>query len=88
MLGQRGSSGVSVSSRNLNAGYVVKEVKLQKLCEEDIEHYFTTFERIAGVSRWPREDWAIRLIPLLMGKACSAYVAMDVMDAREYAHVN
>ncbi len=39
------------STRNLNAGYVVKEVKLQKLCEEDdIEHYLTTFERIA-------EEW-------------------------------
>ncbi len=59
------------------------------LCEEDdIEHYLTTFERIAEVCRWPREDWVIRLIPLLTGKACSAYVAMDVMDAREYAHVN
>ncbi len=48
VAGPEGSSGVSISSRNLNAGYVVKEVKLQKLCEEDdIEHYLTTFERIA-----------------------------------------
>uniref|UniRef100_A0A8C1Z3T0 SCAN box domain-containing protein n=1 Tax=Cyprinus carpio TaxID=7962 RepID=A0A8C1Z3T0_CYPCA len=34
-----------------------------------------------------KEDWAIRLIPLLTGKARSAYVAMDVVDAREYEHV-
>lgn len=61
---------------------LVKEIKLQKLSEEDdIEHYFTTFKRITEVCRWLREDWAIRLIPLLTGKA------LDVMDAREYAHV-
>lgn len=88
VAGPESSPGVSVGSHNLNAGYAVKEVKLQKLCEEDdIEHYLTTFERIAEVCRWPREDWAIRLIPLLTGKARSAYVAMDVVDAREYAHV-
>ncbi|XP_048014263.1 uncharacterized protein LOC125247108 [Megalobrama amblycephala] len=78
----------SIGSRNMSHGYVLQEPKLQQLCEsEDIEHYLTTFERIAEVCRWPREDWAIRLIPLLTGKARSAYVAMDVVDAVDYAQV-
>ncbi|MGL5567473.1 MAG: retroviral-like aspartic protease family protein, partial [Plesiomonas sp.] len=78
----------AMGSRNTSHGYVLKEPKIQPLCEtDDIEHYLTTFERIAEVCRWPREDWAIRLVPLLTGKARSAYVAMDVADAGEYAQV-
>lgn len=78
----------SYGSRNMSHGYALQEPKLQPLCEsDDIEHYLTTFERIAEVCRWPREDWAIRLIPLLTGKARSAYVAMDVADAVDYAQV-
>ncbi|KAL0182353.1 hypothetical protein M9458_021728, partial [Cirrhinus mrigala] len=88
VAGPEGSPGDSAAPRDWNAGQVVKEVKLQKLCEEDdIEHYLTTFERIAELCRWPREDWAIRLIPLLTGRARSAYVAMDVSEAREYVLV-
>ncbi|XP_056098499.1 uncharacterized protein LOC130077321 [Rhinichthys klamathensis goyatoka] len=75
-------------SRNVSHGYALKEPKMQQLSEaDDIKHYLTTFERIAEVCRWPMEDWAIRLIPLLTGKARSAYVAMDVADASDYAQV-
>ncbi len=82
------SSRVSIGSRNMGQGYALQDPKMQQLCEsDDIEHYLTTFERIAEVCRWPRGDWAIRLIPLLTGKARSAYVAMDVADAIDYAQV-
>ncbi|KAK1790801.1 hypothetical protein P4O66_014652 [Electrophorus voltai] len=37
--------------------------------KEDIEHYLTTFERIAHACRWPYEDWTLHLIPLMSGKA-------------------
>lgn len=55
--------------------------------EEDIEHYLTTFERIAQACRWPRQDWALHLLPLLSGKARAAYVAMDSDDALNYDNV-
>uniref|UniRef100_A0A8C6KQE2 Gypsy retrotransposon integrase-like protein 1 n=1 Tax=Nothobranchius furzeri TaxID=105023 RepID=A0A8C6KQE2_NOTFU len=65
-----------------------KEPKLQKLSEEDdIEHFLITFERIACACRWPRSDWAFHLIPLLTGKARSAYVHMDVDASMDYDHV-
>ncbi|KAI4904670.1 hypothetical protein NFI96_001896 [Prochilodus magdalenae] len=54
---------------------------------EDIEHYLTTFERIAVACRWPTTDWAVRLVPLLTGKARSAYVHMDIKDSLDYAKV-
>ena len=55
--------------------------------DEDIEHYLTTYERIAFANQWPRECWALYLVPLLSGKARAAYVAMDILDTRDYAKV-
>ncbi|KAL2083784.1 hypothetical protein ACEWY4_021557 [Coilia grayii] len=46
--------------------------------DDDIEHFLATFERVAVTCRWPEATWAIRLVPLLTGKACSAFVAMDM----------
>lgn len=55
--------------------------------DDDIEQFLTTFERMATAYRWPRANWAIRLVPLLTGKARSAYVAMDGTDAEDYDKV-
>ncbi|CAI5653862.1 unnamed protein product [Oreochromis niloticus] len=55
--------------------------------EDDIEHFLTTFERMANVCRWPRDEWAIRLVPLLTGKARTAYILMDVTDSENYDKV-
>lgn len=49
-----------------------KQPKIMPLSpDEDIEHYLATFERIATVCHWPKEEWAIQLIPLLTGKCLS-----------------
>ncbi|KAL1254106.1 hypothetical protein QQF64_016335 [Cirrhinus molitorella] len=62
-----------------------KEPKLEKLSDSDnVEHFLITFERIAAACRWPKEDWAFHLIPLLTGKARAAYVHMDVDDSLDY----
>ncbi|XP_023182633.1 uncharacterized protein LOC111606305 [Xiphophorus maculatus] len=69
-------------------GYVSHAPKLQKLSEEDdIEHFLITFERIASACRWPKTDWAFHLIPLLTGKARSAFVHMDVDLSMNYDQV-
>lgn len=52
--------------------------------DEDIEHYLTTFERIAHACKWPRRDWVLHLLPLLSGKARAAYVAMEPDDSLDY----
>lgn len=54
---------------------------------EDIEHYLCTFERIAHACQWPTDEWALRLAPLLTGKARSAYVAMDIDETMNYNKV-
>ncbi|KAG7511502.1 hypothetical protein JOB18_002175 [Solea senegalensis] len=48
---------------------------------DDIEQYLTTFERLAVAYPWPRAEWAVYLVPYLTGRACSAYVAMDIQEA-------
>ncbi|XP_063334795.1 uncharacterized protein si:ch211-282j22.3 isoform X2 [Pelmatolapia mariae] len=64
------------------------EPRLEKLTEEDdIEHFLTTFERMAVVCRWQKMDWVFHLIPLLTGKARGAYVHMDMDDSLDYDKV-
>lgn len=66
----------------------MKEPKLHPLTkEDDVEHFLTTFERMAAVCQWPEETWSIRLVPLLTGKARSAFVAMDSDDTEDYKKV-
>ena len=54
---------------------------------EDIEHYLTTFERLATACQWPLETWVLYLVPLLKGKARTAYVAMTFDDSQDYVKV-
>ena len=67
----------------------VLEPRLVKLTDsDDVEHYLITFERVAAACRWPRADWTLHLIPLLTGKARSAYVHMDGEDSLDYVKVS
>lgn len=72
-------------SDGMAAGVKGQEPRLARLEDtDDIEHFLTTFERLAEVYQWPRGDWAIRLIPLLTGKARSAFVAMNPSQTQDY----
>ncbi|KAL7854953.1 hypothetical protein SRHO_G00171430 [Serrasalmus rhombeus] len=83
-----GASGQTGEEQEQRVPPGFREPKLYPLTPEDnIEHFLATFERIAKVCRWHKEDWAIRLVPLLTGKARSAYVAMDSEHAEDYEEV-
>ena len=49
-----------------------------------MENYLLRFERISKTWRWPEDEWACRLVPLLSGKALEAYSAMDEERAHCY----
>lgn len=67
---------------------VCRDPKLLPLSPvDDIENVLTTVERMAQVCRWPKPEWAVHLIPLLTGKARSAYVFMDLADSEDYEKV-
>nr|XP_020445498.1 zinc finger protein 496 [Monopterus albus] len=62
--------------------------RLEKLSDnDDIEHFWTTFEQIVAACRRSEGDWVFHLIPLLTGKARGAYVHMDLDDAQDYEKV-
>lgn len=62
-----------------------QEPRLEELSEtDDIEHFLITFERTVASCRWSKSDWVFHLIPVLTGKARSAYVHMDMDDADDH----
>ena len=61
---------------------------LQKLgADDEIEHFLSTFERIAKQQSWPKETWATQLAGLLTRKAMAAYAAVGTDDAADYEKV-
>ena len=61
---------------------------LQKLGpEDDIEHFLSTFERIATQQGWPGEVWAAQLAGLLTGKALAAYAGLSGEKVASYDEV-
>ncbi|XP_075875892.1 uncharacterized protein LOC142884266 [Nelusetta ayraudi] len=51
---------------------------------DDIEQYLTTFEVLDLAYRWPRQEWAVLLVPYLSGRVRTAYLAMDLDEATDY----
>ena len=37
-----------------------------------------------GLYKWPKEDWSVRLIPILTSKAQSLFVAMSPSSTKDY----
>ncbi|XP_015265914.1 PREDICTED: zinc finger protein with KRAB and SCAN domains 1-like, partial [Gekko japonicus] len=54
---------------------------------DDIEVYLSTFERVAHACQWPREQWAVRLVPALSGAAREAYRCLSSRDRKDYGKV-
>nr|XP_033808563.1 uncharacterized protein LOC117363993 [Geotrypetes seraphini] len=60
-------------------------IRLNKLApEDDIEDFLLAFERVAGASHWPQDQWAIKLIPCLAGRALEAYRTLNTEQASDY----
>ena len=66
----------------------LKEVNMTKLnTTDDIENYLTACKRTANTFEWPKEKWAVKLVPYLTGKAQAAYAAMSIMESNDYEKV-
>lgn len=51
---------------------------------DEVDVYLDQFERYAFTNKWPRDNWANILSPLLTGKALQAYVSLPLDDASDY----
>ena len=47
-------------------------------------HVLRGFERYASIAGWQQDTWAVRLSPLLTGKALDVYFGLFSKDARDY----
>ncbi|XP_062589077.1 uncharacterized protein LOC134250727 [Saccostrea cucullata] len=60
-------------------------VKLPKFEEgQDPDVFLRSFEKIAGLQKWHKSQWAIRLVPMLAGKALEAYSRLSDADSDNY----
>uniref|UniRef100_A0ACB8EFG7 Uncharacterized protein n=1 Tax=Sphaerodactylus townsendi TaxID=933632 RepID=A0ACB8EFG7_9SAUR len=46
--------------------------------------FLATFEQVAEACQWPKEEWAIRLLPALCGEAEQAFSRLKVRDREDY----
>ncbi|XDV20314.1 hypothetical protein PO909_025663 [Leuciscus waleckii] len=51
---------------------------------EGVESFFVRFERIARTWGWQTNEWAVRVVTLLTGKALEAYAGMDELRSGSY----
>ena len=45
--------------------------------ETNVDGYFTTFESLAGIEEWPRDQWLIILYPKFVGKAQRVFNTLE-----------
>ncbi|XP_067320164.1 SCAN domain-containing protein 3-like [Anolis sagrei] len=54
---------------------------------EDAKAFLASFEEVAKACRWPREEWAARLLPALSGEAEQANRSLEARDTEDYEKV-
>nr|XP_034961074.1 zinc finger protein 213-like [Zootoca vivipara] len=57
------------------------------LWDDDPEGFLVSFEKVAEACRWPREEWAARLVPALSGEAARAFRKLAAGDREDYGKV-
>nr|XP_034963297.1 zinc finger protein 397-like isoform X1 [Zootoca vivipara] len=54
---------------------------------EDAKAFLASFEQVAKACRWPRGEWAARLLPALSGEADEAFRSLEAGDREDYRKV-
>ncbi|KAF7235353.1 hypothetical protein EYD10_17818 [Varanus komodoensis] len=54
---------------------------------EDAKAFLASFEQVAKACRWPRAEWAARLLPALSGVAEQAFSILESRDQEDYGKV-
>ncbi|XP_054833937.1 zinc finger protein 391-like isoform X2 [Eublepharis macularius] len=54
---------------------------------DDIKSFLASFEQVAKACRWPKNEWAARLLPALSGETKQAYIRLESGDREDYGKV-
>ena len=55
--------------------------------EDDAQAFLEAFEVAAEVCQWPREEWVVRLLPLLLGEAQQAAYSLPPAAKNSYKNI-
>ena len=75
---------------NLSRGYRIEstEINFPKMGPtEDIDSFIRTFEKLCIINDIPKDKWANKLAPLLVGKARTIYANLSIDDCRSYDRI-
>ncbi|XP_042306281.1 uncharacterized protein LOC121921799 [Sceloporus undulatus] len=64
-----------------------ESVALEDAPWENAKAFLISFEQVAKACRWPREEWAARLLPALSGEAEGAFQSLETRDKEDYVKV-
>ncbi|XP_061476278.1 zinc finger and SCAN domain-containing protein 16-like isoform X2 [Rhineura floridana] len=54
---------------------------------DDAKAFLASFEQVAKACRWPKAEWATRLLPALSGEAEQAFSRLEARDREDYGKV-
>ncbi|XP_062977863.1 zinc finger and SCAN domain-containing protein 20-like [Elgaria multicarinata webbii] len=54
---------------------------------DDAKSFLASFEQVAKAFRWPRGEWAVRLLPALSEEAEEAFQSLEARDQEDYGKV-
>ncbi|XP_067321299.1 zinc finger and SCAN domain-containing protein 30-like isoform X3 [Anolis sagrei] len=54
---------------------------------DEAKAFLASFEQVAKACRWPKEEWAARLLPALSGEAEQAFQSLEAGDREDYGKV-
>ncbi|XP_067321333.1 zinc finger and SCAN domain-containing protein 22-like [Anolis sagrei] len=64
-----------------------KQVTTETVPWEDAKAFLASFEQVAKACRWPKEEWAARLLPALSGETEQAFRRLGAEDREDYGKV-
>ncbi|XP_054832550.1 uncharacterized protein LOC129327822 [Eublepharis macularius] len=75
----------TVESPHSNWG--IPQLLMEPTPWDDTKAFLASFEQVARACQWPKEVWAIRLLPALSGEAEQAVSRLDPRDREDYGKV-
>ncbi|XP_058026537.1 zinc finger and SCAN domain-containing protein 30-like isoform X2 [Ahaetulla prasina] len=76
-----------VTAGSLHSGWGGSQGPEEPTPWDDPKGFLASFEQVAEACRWPRKEWAARLLPALRGGAEQAFSNLEARDRQDYGKV-
>nr|XP_055059873.1 uncharacterized protein LOC129443429 [Misgurnus anguillicaudatus] len=87
LIGEGKLAGTGVSSSVMGLDVANNIRLLPKFSETDVDTFFSLFERLASMMKWPEKEQTVMLQCVLTGKAQKAISALSTHDGQSYQKV-